>query len=39
MGTVTRCRDEGMVKLLPSFIYNSGKKGKGHQGFDSLGTL
>lgn len=28
-----------MVKLLPSFIYNKGKKGKGDQGFDSLGPL
>lgn len=28
-----------MVKLLPSFIYNSGNKGKGHQGFDSLSPL
>lgn len=38
-GTVTGYRAEGMVKLLPSFIYNSGKKGKGHQGFDSLSPL
>lgn len=28
-----------MAKLLPSFIYNSGKKEKGHQGFDSLSPL
>lgn len=25
--------------LLPSFIYNSGNKGKEHQGFDSLSPL
>lgn len=28
-----------MVKLLPSFIYNKGKKGKGDQGFNSLSPL